>query len=218
MEAGKVKKYAQKASIYNIYVDKIEYAIVDGKTLNTADAKAFVKSFRDTKAVANDVRTLNVYTDMFNYRVGFKNGQFLYEKACKNATIQDNIVVKPAIVNERKCILAVQDGVVTMAISRDYFEKKVKEFNLLKKQDASLDEFMFDTVTGEQIVTKYPIDFIFNDATTDFAVVKYMEDGKEVFALHFDSELDTKVFTVLFKGNGTLKEAENSLKNFLKEV
>lgn len=218
MEAGKVRKYAQKASIYNIYVDKIEYAIVDGKTLNTADAKALVKSFRDTKSVANNVRAVNIYTDKFNYRVGFRNGAFLYEKACENATIQDNIVLKPSVVNERKCILAVQDGEITMAISRDYFEKKVKDYDVSKKQDASLDEFMFDTVTGEQIVTKYPIDFIFNDATTDFKVVKYLENEKEVFALHFDAELDTKVFTVLFKGNGTLKEAENSLKNFLKEV
>lgn len=217
MEAGKVK-HAQKASIYNIYVDKIEYAILDGKTLNAADAKAFVKAFRDTKAVVNDVRTFTVFTDMFNYHVGFRNGAFLYEKACKNALVRDNIVVKPSVVNERKCILAVQDGEITMAISRDYFEKKVKDYDVSKKQDASLDEFMFDTVTGEQIVTKYPIDFIFNDATTDFSVVKYTENEKEVFALHFDPQLDTKVFTVLFKGNGTLKEAEQSLKNFLKEV
>jgi hypothetical protein len=216
MEAGKVK--FQKLSIYSIYVDKIEYAVVDGKVLNTSDAKAFVKSFRDTKKVASDVRTLSVFTDMYNYRVGFRNGEFLFEKACKNASIKDNIVVKPSVVNERRSMLLVQDGEITMAISRDYFNNKVKEYTVNTKQDASLDEFIFNTETGEQIVPKFPLDFIFNDATTDFKVVKYLENEKEVYALHFDAEVDTKIYTVLFKGNGTMKEAERSLSNFLKEV
>ena len=215
MEASKKKVGFFKPSVFNIYVDRIEYMVVDGKVLNAADAKAFVKKFREEKSVDQKVKAVNIFTDKYNYRVGFANGKFLYEKACENASIKDGEILQPTVVNERRRVIAVENGSIVMTMSKEYFDRIAGKYAMAAQDED--EDYFYDTVSKDRVVTAYPIDFLFNDATADFAVVKGKnEDGSESYNLYY-GEVD-KQYTILYKGNGTLKEAEASLAKFVREL
>jgi len=210
------KATQEKPSIFNIYVDRVEYAVVDGKAVGTAEAKELVKNFRETKTVDANIKSLVVFTDRFNYKVGFKDGAFLYEKTCQNAQIRDGKLVAPIVVNPRRNIIAVRSGRTVMSVSGEVFERNVESEVVTQDVAEASNEYYYDTVTKEYRVSQFPINFDFFNAVTTYQIVK--KDDEFVIYYGKMTKEDEGKYKVVYGSSGTKEQIQRSYKRFMKDL